>query len=180
MKRNILVFGLIAGIIVSAIMAVTIGSSSEHRDYNESMMIGYLSMIVAFSFVFVGIKNYRDKYNGGLISFGAAFKLGFFISLIASTLYVITWMIMYHFFIPDFMDKYADHMIKEAQQAGASAAEIQAKTEEMAGYKEMYKNPLMIVLFTYVEILPVGLIITLISSLILKRNYAKSNTEAMG
>ena len=180
MKKNVLVFGLIAGAIVSAFMAVTIGNCSDHpEDYANHMLLGYASMLVAFSFVFVGIKNYRDKYNGGLITFGKAFKVGIFISLIASTLYVITWMIMFNLFIPDFMDKYSANMLKQAQESGASAAEITAKTEEMATYKEMYKSPLMIVLLTYAEILPVGLLVTLISAFILKRKTMRGSEAAV-
>ncbi len=65
--------------------------------YETSMLIGYASMLIAFSLVYVGIRNYRNKYNGGVISFGKAFKIGILIVLIASTLYVIAWMIDYFF-----------------------------------------------------------------------------------
>src|ERR1017187_9822075 len=71
------------------------------------MLIGYASMLVALSLVFVGIRNYRDKYNNGVISFGKAFKIGIMIVLIASTIYVVAWLIDYFFFIPDFMEKYS-------------------------------------------------------------------------
>jgi amino acid transporter len=179
MKKNVLVFGFIAGAIVSAFMAVTLGAGYDNPDFDHSMLLGYAAMLVAFSFVFVGIKNYRDKYNGGLITFGKAFKVGILISLIGSTLYVITWMIMFHFFIPDFMDKYADYMLRKAQESGASAAKITAQTAEMATYKEMYKNPLMIVLFTYAEIFPVGLVVTLISALILKRKTRSGDSAVV-
>jgi len=179
MKKNVLVFGLIAGGIVSAFMAVTLGMCYDSPNFEHSMLLGYAAMLVAFSFVFVGIKNYRDKYNEGLITFGKAFKVGILISLIASTLYVITWMILFHFFIPDFMDKYSEHMLRKAQESGASTAEIAATTAEMATYKELYKNPFMIILLTYAEILPVGLLVTIISALILKRKTRSGNSEAV-
>ena len=169
MKRTVIVFGLIAGLIVSAFMAFAMAMYSQNPDMEHSMLYGYASMVVAFSFVFVGIKNYRDKYCNGAITFGKAFKTGFYISLIASSMYVITWLIVYYFFIPDFMDKYAAHMINAAKAAGETAAEIDAKIAEMKTYQDMYKNPLFVVLLTYMEILPVGLIVTAISALILKR-----------
>ncbi len=133
------------------------------------MLYGYAAMVVAFSFVFVGIKNYRDKYCNGVITFGKAFKTGFYITLIASTMYVITWLIVYYLFIPDFMEKYSEHIINAAKAAGETASEIDAKIAEMKPYQEMYKNPLFVVLLTYMEILPVGLLITAISALILKK-----------
>ena len=141
----------------------------RNADYEGSMVLGYAAMLVAFSFVFVGIKNFRDKYNHGVISFGKAFKIGLYISLIASSMYVVVWLIDYYLFIPDFMDKYGAHVLKEAKNAGASAAEIEEKITEMAEFKELYKNPIFVVLITYSEVLPIGLIISLISALILKK-----------
>jgi hypothetical protein len=179
MKKNNLVFGLIAGLIVSAVMMVGTISNMDKMDFDGSMVLGFASMVVAFSFVFVGIKNYRDKHNGGVITFGKAFKTGLWITLIASSMYVATWLISYYFFIPDFMDKYADHMIAASRESGANAAEIEAQTIKMESYKEMYKNPLFVVLFTYMEILPVGLLIAVISALILKRKNKDSGEIAI-
>ncbi|MCE7060084.1 DUF4199 domain-containing protein [Dyadobacter sp. CY343] len=133
------------------------------------LFTGLGSMIRAFSLIFVGVKNYRDKYNGGYVTFRKAFKLGLYITLVASTVYLLVWLIDYHFFVPEFMDRYADFTLRETQKEGATAAELQQKVAEMNEYKEMYKNPLIIVLMTYAEILPVGLVISLICAFILKK-----------
>jgi hypothetical protein len=172
MKKNIIIYGLIAGVIVSVLMLASINYYSHCEgkvDYGTSMLIGYASMLLAFSLVFVGIRNYRDKYNGGIISFGKAFKVGILMVLIASTIYVVAWMIDYFFFIPDFAEKFAAHSIDELKASGASQLEIDKQTKEMANFAIMYKNPFFNAMMTYVEILPVGLIVTLISSFILKR-----------
>ena len=100
MKKNIIIYGLIAGIVVSVLMLFSVNSISHREgnfDYDRSMLIGYASMLIAFSLVFVGIRNYRDKYNEGVISFGKAFKIGIMIVLIASTIYVVAWLIDYFF-----------------------------------------------------------------------------------
>src|SRR5215210_8859754 len=100
MQKNILVYGLIAGLLVSIFMLSSVNYLSHcegNVDYDTSMLIGYASMLISFSLVFVGIRNYRDKYNGGVISFGKAFKIGIIIVLIASTMYVITWLIYYFY-----------------------------------------------------------------------------------
>jgi len=180
MKKNVLVFGLISGLIVSVFCAISGFLCSEKDDFEGSMIIGFSVMIIAFSFVFVGIKNYRDKYNNGVISFGTAFRLGLYIILIASTMYVITWLLVYHFFIPDFMEKYSAHMIKVLKESGAGQAEIDKEVLKMDSLKEMYKNPLFIILLTYAEILPVGLIISLIGALIFKRKSTNTQTELIG
>ena len=172
MKKNIIIYGLIASIVVSILMLSTVNYISHCEgsvDFDTSMLIGYASMLIAFSLVFVGIRNYRDKYNEGVISFGKAFKIGIMIVLIASTMYVVSWLIDYFYFIPDFMEKYSAHMLDELKASGASQIEIDNNTKEMADFGRMYKNPFFNAMMTYVEILPVGLIVTLISSLILKR-----------
>src|SRR5215210_9002230 len=116
MKKNIIIYGLIAGIVVSVLMLSSVNYLSHcegNVDYGTSMLIGYASMLLAFSLVFVGIRNYRDKYNKGVISFGKAFKIGIMIVLIASTIYVIAWLVDFFFFIPDFLEKYSAHMVNE-------------------------------------------------------------------
>jgi len=126
-------------------------------------------LIVAFSFIFIGIKNFRDKYNNGTISFGKAFKIGLLITLVASTIYVGTWLVDYYLFKPGFIDKYTTCVLKKAETDGASQVELDKKAAEMANFKEMYKNPVFVVLISYAEVFPIGLIISVISALLLKR-----------
>ena len=169
MKKIVLVHGLISGLIVAAMLFITVNNCYKKENFEGSMWLGYASMLLAFSLVFVGVKRYRDKVNGGFISFGKAFKVGLFITLIASTLYVIAWLFDYYLFMPDFGEKYAAYMLDKLRESGASATEIAKQTAEMADFTEMYKKPLYVILFTYVEILPVGLLVTLVAALILKR-----------
>lgn len=175
MKKTILINGLIAGFVVTAMMVASSLLCYNDPNFEGSMVLGYLGMLLAFSFIFVGIKSYRDKHNSGLITFGKAFKIGLLITLIASTVYVAVWLVEYYLFIPDFMEKYSAHVLKKAAESGATVAEIQAQTNEMEMYKEWYKNPIMVIVMTYAEILPIGLVVALISALILKRNQKPEN-----
>lgn len=172
MKKNILVFGTIAGVIVSTFMGISMalmGCDSEHSG-NSGMIIGFSSMVVAFSFVFVGIKNYRDKLNNGELTFSKGLLLGCMISLLASTIYVITWAVEFHLFLPDFMDKYSAMQIKELQESGVSGAALDEARKEFETATYNYKNnPFIFTMYTYLEILPVGILISLISSLILRK-----------
>ena len=169
MKKIILVCGLISGIIVSVFMVSSIAVCYSSSDFEGNMLLGYAAMLLSFSLIFVGVKNFRDKYNGGFVSFGKAFQIGLLITLIASTVYVIVWLIDYYLFVPEFMERYTAHVMRELQQEGATAQELREKSVEMEGYREMYKSPLMVILFTYAEILPVGLIVSLLCALILKK-----------
>jgi len=173
MKKNVLVCGLIGGVWLSIMLVYSIYLCYTREDFEGNMVLGFASMILAFSLIFIAVRNYRNKYNGGVITFGKAFKIGLYIALIASSVYVLTWVIDYYLFVPDFMDKFTAHNMKIAEAKGATAAELAEKTKEMNWYKDMYKSPLMVVLLTYMEVLPLGLIIALIAALILKRKHKK-------
>lgn len=169
MKKTVLTYGLIAAAITTVMMIISTFLHYRDPQFKGSEIIGFTGMFLAFIFIFLGIKNYRDKENNGLISFGTAMKVGFLICFIASTVYVATWMIQSHFFFPDFMEKYAAQTIKDLQNSGAGVADIVEKQKEMKMYIEWYKNPILKVLLTYMEILPIGLIVTLLSSIFLMK-----------
>lgn len=169
MRKNVLIFGLISGAIIAAFMVITISMCYKSNNFDGNMWLGYASMLLAFSFIFVGIKNYRDKYNQGNITFGKAFLMGLYMSLIASTIYVAVWMVDYYLFIPDFMERYADYVIQSMVDEGATDVEIQEQVAKMDEYKEIYRTPVGVALITYMEILPVGLVMSLLAALILKR-----------
>ncbi|MEN0007995.1 DUF4199 domain-containing protein [Flavobacterium nitrogenifigens] len=169
MRKIILTYGLIGGAVVALFMVCST-SLAHGGSFEHSMFLGYTGMLIANAFVFLGVKNYRDNQNDGVITFGKAFKIGMFISLIAATVYVGVWLVEYYCFMPDFMDKYASAMQKTWQKENLPLAEIKAKTEEMKMYMELYKSPIWVILLTYMEILvPIGLLVPVISALILKR-----------
>lgn len=169
MTRTILTYGLISGILISAQMGLMVNFLYNDPNFEPSAIVGFGMMIVVFSLIYLGIRNYRNQFGQGIISFGKALKMGAAIALVASTVYVVTWLICYYIFIPDFMERYTRMVLNQSTQSGATAGELAAKTKEMAEFNEMYKNPVMVVLLTYMEVLPVGLIISLISAWILKQ-----------
>jgi hypothetical protein len=87
----------------------------------------------------------------------------------------VVWEIVYFNFFPDFLDQYTAHILQNMREAGESDAAIAAKTKEMVRFKELYANPLINVFITFMEIFPVGLIVTLVSAGILRRNDPPSN-----
>lgn len=183
MKKNSLVFGAISGVIISTFMAISMAmmscGSGDMDGGSTSMLIGFSAMVVAFSFIFIGIKNFRDKQNGGAITFGKGFLLGLFISLIASTIYVITWGIEFHFFMPDFIDKYSAMEVKKLHESGVTGAKLDESVKEIESANYNYKhNIFFFAMYTYAEILPVGIIITLISAFILKRKTPVTTATA--
>jgi hypothetical protein len=164
MKRNVLIFGLVIGAILCANMIVMVNLMYTNTDFKGNDIVGYAAMVVMFSLIFFGIRNYRNKQLDGYISFGNAFKMGTLIALVGSTMYVVVWLFYYYLFVPDFIEVYSSYVLKEC-----SALDLPAKTAEMTNFKEMYKNPLFVILITYSEVLPIGLVVALVSALILKK-----------
>jgi len=170
MRKNIIVFGLIAGLVLGVFLASMILTvNSDHHSMVSGMIFGYAMMLLAFSVIFVAIKNYRDKQLGGYIGFGKAFGIGMGITLVASLLYTITWLILLETVIPDFMDKYVAMQLEELRKAGKSALEIQKHAQEMESYREMYKTWYGRALLTFIEPLPVGIVVSLIAAGVMTR-----------
>ena len=177
MKKTILTFGLISGVVISVLMIATV-PFADRLGIGHSYLVGYTTMILAFLLVYFGIRSYRDNFGDGSISFGKAFVIGISITLISSLCYVVTWEIIYFKFMPDFMDKYGAYAIQKLQASGASAAAIQAKVEEIRRYKVLEDNPLTNAAMTFLEPFPVGLIITLASAAILRRKPKLQPTQS--
>ena len=169
MKRNVLIFGSILGTILLVNLVYMCSMCYNNPEFESNDTLGYAALIVVFSLVFFGTRNYRNKELGGVISFGKAFKTGALIALLGATIYVAFWLPYYYLVVPDYLDKYTIHVMKDAERSGASATELADKVSEMNTYKEMYKNPLFVVLITYAEVLPIGLIVALVSALVLKK-----------
>ena len=167
MKRTIWKFGLISGVLSAVLMGMNITLVGDHGP--KGLLFGYTAMVISFLLVYFGIRSYRDDVGGGEISFGKAFAIGISITLISCLFYVIAWEILYFNFLPGFMDNMATQAVAQLKAAGASAAAIQAKAEEMKKFKAMYDNPLINGAMTFMEPFPVGLLITLVSAGMLKK-----------
>jgi hypothetical protein len=168
MRKTVLTFGLIAGAILSVMMLVTL-PFHDAIGFDRAEVIGYTTMIVAFLLIFFGIRSYRDNGAGGSVGFGRAFAVGALIAVVASVCYVATWEVIYFKLAPDFVTKYQAHVLEKARAKGESQAAIDKKVADMQKFAELYKNPAINAAITFIEPLPVGLIIALVSAGILRR-----------
>ncbi|MEA2238993.1 MAG: hypothetical protein QOC81_3717 [Thermoanaerobaculia bacterium] len=170
MKRIVLIFGLISGVISSGLMFLTLPFLNNGTiNFDNGEVIGYTAIFLSFLLVFFGIRSYRDNVGAGAITFGRAFSVGILITLISCVFYVASWEIVYFKFMPDFGDKYAAHAIEKMKSKGASAAAIAETEKQMTQMKAVLDNPLMNAAMTFIEPFPVGLIVTLVSAAILRK-----------
>lgn len=170
MRNIVLTFGIIAGIINAATATLLEMLAGEELLHANSEWIGYLVMIISLSMIFVGVKQYRDQHLGGVIRFSKAFLVGFYIALVAGAIYVLSWEIYMQVSETDFMETYRLSVIENMREEGAPPAEISEMEEQMDYFAEIYENPFYRVLITLSEILPVGLIITLVSAGLLRKS----------
>jgi hypothetical protein len=164
MKKIILIFGSVIGAILSINAIAHMNMIYSNPDYKANDVLGYASLVIIFSLIYFGVRNYRNSRLGGKIGFPKAFKTGALICLVASTVYVIIGLLYYYLFVPDFIDVFTEYMIRNSP-----AEEVETTTAQMENFKEMYKNPLFVILITYAEVLPIGMIVALLSALIVKK-----------
>lgn len=177
MKKTIVTFGLISGVISSLMMVGTM-LYSDKIGFERGYVVGYTTIVLAFLLVYFGIRSYRDNVAGGMISFGKGFAVGISITLISCVFYVLTWQVLYFKFMPGFMDKWTAHTVDKLRASGASDATILAKVQQMKKYKEMYDNPLTNAAMTFIEPFPVGLLITVLSAAVLRKKGIGERTAA--
>ena len=171
MKRIVITFGLISGGISAAMMFVTIPLVGR-VSYEYLTVLGYTIFVACFLMVYFGIRSYRDTVGGGAVTFGKAFTVGILITLLSCAIYVASWEIVHHQFLPTFMDDYSAYMLEKMRVAGATPEELHGQIQQFEQFKEWYKNPLIRYAMTLMEAFPVGLLMTLISAVVLKKKAA--------
>ena len=168
MRKTVLTFGLISGAISSLVM-IAVVAFGNGICFDRGAVISYTSIVLSFLMVFFGIQSYRDNLGDGQITFLKAFAVGISITVISCICYVLTWEIIYYNFMPGFWDKYGAHLAEKLRASGASSAAVQAKLQQVAKYKEQYKNPLVNAALTFIKPFTIGLVMTLTSALVLTR-----------
>ena len=165
MKKTVLTFGLLSGLVVSGMMVAML----PLQDRIHSVLFGYATMLAGFLLIWFGIRSYRDNVAGGSVRFGRAFAVGASIALVSSLCYTATWEVIYFGVGTDFVAKYQAHQMAEAREKGATQAELDAKAAELKKFADMYENPAINAAMTLMEPLPLGLLVALVSAGILSR-----------
>jgi hypothetical protein len=170
MKKVILINGLIAGVIVGGMLFISLPLIEKgYLNFDNGMVVGYASMIIALSSIYFGVKSYRDRKLNGTITFGKALVMGLLITLVAGVVYASAWDVYYRFYGDRFMASYAEHAVANLEKEGAAAGKIAAARAEMQAFGEMYENFFIRFGFTVMEILPVGLLISLATAAIVRK-----------
>ena len=177
MKKTVLTFGFIAGAILSVMMIITIPFQDQIG--LNGYVVGYTTMVLAFLLIYFGVRSYRDNVAGGSVGFGRALAIGALITVLASACYVATWEVLYFNFEHDFLRKEQAHELDRARAKGASEEVLAKKKAEMDKFATMYDNPLYNMALTFIEPLPVGLLIALVTAGVVSRRKKGQMARAM-
>lgn len=169
MLKRMLRYGLIAGLIVGVtLFATTVALRDNPPPMAIGALIGYLTMLIAFSAIFVAVKGYRDEERGGVVGFAPAFGLGLAISAIAGVCYVLAWEAALAVTGMDFAGSYARALLDEKKASGAGPEVLAAFAAEMDRFKADYARPGYRLLMTFTEIFPVGVLVSLVTAGLLR------------
>ena len=169
MTRIVLIFGLISGAIAAGLMWLLITlQNSGSINLDNGMALGYATMVIALSLVFFGVKSYRDNH-GGRITFFKGLQVGILISLVCAVCYAGSWELYYRGSGQEFLQKYTAHYLDSLRKSGASDAEIERAHAECEQFMQQYQNFFVRFGVTMMEILPVGVVVTLISAALLRK-----------
>ncbi len=162
-----LIYGSLAGLVIISVMLTGILAGGQDSVF-ASMWFGYLVMLVAMTFMFVGVKRYRDIEHGGVIRFWPALKMGLAIAVVSALAYILVWEVYLAATGYRFMTDYLDSIAQGLAAQGRTPAQV---AQEMAQYewvRDNYGNPLIRIPLTFTEIFPVGLIAALVSAVLLR------------
>jgi len=167
MKKTVVTFGVISGVVSSLMMLGTI--PFMHRiGFDHGLIVGYTAIVLSFLLVFFGIRSYREQ-AGGTLTFTRGFTVGILITLISCAFYVATWQLIYFKLQPDFIDRWETYAVEKVRAEGGTPEAVEATRRQMRSFKEAYDNPLTNAAYTFMEPFPVGLLVTVISAAVLRR-----------
>ena len=152
MKNTVLKYGSYGLLVGAVIFTLHLVLGIDNLDYSTNEILGYVSIFVSLSFVFFGIKHYRDQVNNGFITVGKAITIGLLISIMVGIGIALADFIYTKFIDPSFFSDYEQKLIEQGRED-----EIIEMTSTTAA------------LFMLVLVTVIGFIISLLSALILQR-----------
>jgi len=165
--KTIFKYGLISALSLTIISALLYFVSKD-MDFAAQEVVGYLSIFIALSFVFFGVKAYRDKEKGGQITFFKAFGVGLLITIFPSLVFGLYNAIYVLYLDPGFADAYAAAEIVKAQEM-FSGAELTAKIEEIEAMKEFAASPVLGSLLMFFTVFLIGIVVSVITAVALRK-----------
>ncbi len=165
MKRFVIRYGLIGGCILIALGLFNWFFIARPLGYQASEFFGYLSMVVALLCIPLGIMYFRNKLNNGSVSFNQAFKIGLGITAITSVVMFFHSMLFFIIAGDDFL---------EWSKTGLTATELEERQAQLDALPDFVMSPWFQGVLMALTVFLIGVIISLVSSFILKQSDAEA------
>ena len=175
MKKTIVRYGGFSVIFMVLFFLAEMMVFANKNDFKVQEIFGWVGIFISTMFIFFGIRYYRDRHNHGSLSFGRGLKVGLLILLMPSLTFGI-FNVIYVMLNPDFMDTYYNYQVtqlKESLPAGEAALKIQAMEKD----KEMFMSPAVQFFAMFFSVFAVGLVVTVISALVLRRSAERAEAQ---
>lgn len=172
MKTSVIKFGLISGLIFSAMVIIMIILEGGTGNFESGQGLNYLFMITGYSMVFFGIREYRDKKLNGIISFNAAFRTGLLIIVTGGLLYTFTWIFYQYYVDIQFTERYSKYIIERIKSGEKNPEQIEKEVETFKNNMAEYNSPLTKSIYTFLEIFPLGLLISVLCALLMRKKVS--------
>jgi len=169
MKSTVFRYGIYSVIAIVSLSAIEMFIIEPNTNFSTSEIAGYLIMLISMIFVFIGIKHYRDHVNNGSLTFGQGLKVGILIVLIPSVAFGLFDLLYTKVINPGWMENYYAKMLENIKKTTAPE-KLDATLKSLQANKELFSNPIMEFLLMALTVFIIGFIVTIISSLTLRRN----------
>lgn len=156
MNKHMLRFGLYSTAILIGANIITWIIVGTKMDYSTSELVGYLTMFISMSFVFFGVKTFRDEQNGGVISYGKALGVGTLIALVPSIAFGIYCII--------FFATQGDKWMTYAQENMPAE-----QWEQFQAAPDFFMNPFFQGFVMFITVFLIGFAYAVVSALLVKR-----------
>ncbi len=167
MKKTVIRFGSYGAVTICILFLISWFLLAD-VSFTTQEVLGYISMVLSLSFVFFGIKHFRDKENQGKVSFKKALTIGVLISLITALAFGILDVFYTEVLNPDFMVEYYNDTVESMRNA-LPPDEFEKELARIETQKKMFSSPLFSFALMAMTVFVIGFIISLTSALILQR-----------
>lgn len=168
MKQTVFRYGMYAALLIVVLAAVNLFIVAKYADYTTQEVAGYLAIVLSMIFVFLGIRQYRDKVNAGNLSFGEGLKIGLLITLVPAVFFGLFDMLYTEVLNPSWKDDYYNHYTQQLRTS-LPADQLESELQKLEKQRETYGKPIFLFIIMFLTVFIIGMITSIISALSLRR-----------
>lgn len=172
-SKSALQFGILFGIfMVLEFVILYILNIDPITNPTVGIIVNVLNyLVLPVILITLGCTNYKQKLNGGFISFGECLKIGVTICLVAGLIYAL-FSIVFNMVFPEFME---DVLKKTRQVMLQQSPELTSEQLDMAiAMTKKFMSPALVVPVTVAMFSFIGLIYSLIVGAVVKNDKPQS------